>query len=259
MQKFPEIMLDGLTNLLPNSLAADDQGPRCRNLLLAALAPEAWERIAPHLHLMEMVSGDVLQESGAPVTHVYFVEEGLISQVTDAEDGSMVEVALTGNEGLAGVLACLGSLPALHRAMVQVPGSAYRLSVEVLADESRRNPEWHQLLLHYVYALFAQASRGVLCNRTHTLEERLSRWLLLVRDRIHSDTLPLRDEFIAHMLGVRRSSVTVGLGVLQQAGLIDNTRGDIVILNNEKLELTACPCYFNVQNHLQRFEDATGS
>jgi CRP-like cAMP-binding protein len=256
MQQFSDITLNGLSDLFPNSFAADGDGSQCRNLLLAALAPEALERVAPHLHPMELISGDVLQESGAPIEQVYFVEEGLVSQVTDSEDGGQVEVALTGKEGLAGALVCLGHHPALHKTMVQVPGRAYRLSVEVLEEESLRNPQWHQLLLHYVYALFAQSSRSVLCNRTHTLEERLSRWLLLVRDRIQSDTLPLRDEFIAHMLGVRRSSVTVGLGVLQQAGLIDNTRGDILILSNEKLERTSCPCYRNIQNQFQRFEDA---
>jgi CRP-like cAMP-binding protein len=258
MQQLPEIALDGATNLMPMPFVADGSTP-CRNRLLAALSSEAWQRLAPHLRRFEMVQGKVLQENGKPIEQVYFVEEGMVSLVIDAEDGNQVEVGITGNEGLVGVLIGLDNQPALHKAMVQVPGVAYQLSAEVLEDECRRNPQWHNLLLHYAYVLFAQSSRSALCNRTHTVEERLSRWLLLVRDRINSDELPLRDEFIAHMLGARRSTVTVALGVLQQAGLIDNTRGDILILNNDKLERTACSCYANLRDQFQRFEGAVTS
>jgi CRP-like cAMP-binding protein len=140
--------------------------------------------------------------------------------------------------------------------MVQVPGEAYQIPIDVVEEECRRNPAWRDLLLHYAYVIFAQSSRSALCNRTHTVEERLSRWLLTVRDRIQSDRLPLTDEFVAHMLGVRRSSVTVALGVLQQAGLIDNTRGDIVIID-QKLERTTCECYRIVRDKFQDFTTET--
>jgi CRP-like cAMP-binding protein len=223
-----------------------------RNLLLGALGPDAQERLMPHLRHIELVQGKVLQESNTPTEHLYFVESGMISLVVDAPDGTQIEIGVTAHEGVVGALCLLDNQPALHRAMVQVPGRGYELPKDVLEEECRRNPAWRNLLLHYVYVIFAQSSRSALCNRTHTVEERLSRWLLTVRDRIQSDRLPLTDEFVAHMLGVRRSSVTVALGVLQQAGLIDNTRGDIVIID-QKLERTTCECYRIVRDKFQHF------
>jgi CRP-like cAMP-binding protein len=262
----PEAVLNGLTNLMDVPFAADDShiqhaviqqdgdGTACRNRLLAALTSKAWQRIAPHLHHMPLVPGEILQASGPLIKQVYFVEKGLVSLVTDDEDGSQIEVAVTGNDGLVGALSCLGHHPALHKAMVQIPGTAYRLPVQIFEDECERNPQWRQLMLHYVNLLLAQSSRSALCNRTHTVEERLSRWLLIVRDRTENDRLALREELVAHMLGVRRSSVIVALSILQQAGLIDNTRRGIFILDNQKLECVACSCYGHIRNQFHRFE-----
>ncbi len=181
----------------------------------------------------------------------------MISLVVDARDGVQVEAAVTGREGIVNGTVILGNQLSFHRAVVQVPGNAYRLPASVLREECQRTEVLRDPVNRYLFLLMAQASQAVLCNRTHTLEERLSRWLLGVRDRIGSEELDLTHEFISHMLGVRRSGVTIALGVLQEAGLIDATRGHIAIRDDQKLESCACECYDVIRKQFQIFEKAS--
>jgi CRP-like cAMP-binding protein len=231
-----------------------DASVRCKNRILAGLSDNDRERLAPHLRRVLLHQNDTLHESGAAIDHVYFVEAGMISLVVAASDGSQVEAAVVGQEGVVGGACVLGNQFSFHRAVVQIPGNAYRLPAAVLQEECRSNRVLQHLLHRQLYLLMAQASQAALCNRVHTIEERLSRWLLTIRDRIGSNELALTHEFIAHMLGVRRTGVTVSMGILQQAGLIDYTRGHIMLCDPEKLESCACECYSGVREQFKTFE-----
>jgi CRP-like cAMP-binding protein len=227
---------------------------RCYNAILAALPQDMWQRLEPQMKRVLLHQSDVIQESGAPVRHVYFVESGMVSLVVDTQDGSQVEVGVTAREGVVGALASLGSDSSFHRAVVQISGKAFRLPVEVFLEEYKRGGVLQQLVQQYSHLLVAQASQAALCNRLHTVEERLSRWLLTSKHRVQSDNLELTHEFISHMLGVRRSGVTVALGMLQQAGIIDTTRGCITILDSCKLESCACECHSTIGDEFHKFE-----
>lgn len=235
-----------------------DGGARCKNKMLAALPRDAWERLQLHLRRVLLHQGDVLQESGAVVEHVHFIESGMISRVVDGSDGAQVEVGVTGREGLVGGSGVLGHR-SLHLSVVQIAGNAYRLPVEVVQAEYRRGGVMQNLLHSHMHLVLAQSSQSAFCNRAHTLEERLSRWLLTVQDRIQSDELELTHEFISHMLGVRRSGVTVALGVLQQAGLIETARGLITIGDREKVKSCACECYEITRAQFQILEHQTSA
>lgn len=226
---------------------------RCRNSILAALPQEAWQRLEPQMKRVLLHQNDVIQESGAPVRHVYFIESGMISLVVDTQDGSQVEVGVTASEGLVGGVSSLGSITSFHRAVVQISGNAFRLPVEAFLEECKRSAGLQQMVHQYLHVLMVQASQAALCNRLHTVEERLSRWLLTTSNRINSQNLELTHEFISHMLGVRRSGVTVALGMLQQAGVIDTTRGCITVLDACKLESCACECYHIIRDEFQKF------
>jgi CRP-like cAMP-binding protein len=183
----------------------------------------------------------------------------MISLVVDTQDGSQVEVGVTGREGIVGGLSTLSSESSFHRAVVQISGNGFRLPVEAFVDEYKRGGVLQQLVQQYSHLLVVQASQAALCNRLHTVEERLSRWLLTTSNRIQSENLELTHEFISHMLGVRRSGVTVALGMLQQAGVIDTTRGCITILDCAKLESCACECHQIVRQQFHKFETKTSA
>ncbi len=228
-----------------------DSAARCKNKVLAALPRDSWERLQPHMRRVLLHQGDVLQESGAAVEYVYFIESGMVSLVIDGDDGARVEVGVTGREGVVGGCCVLGNHHSVHLAIVQVAGNAYRIPDDAIRAECKRGGVLQNLLHGYMHLLLAQSSQSAFCNRVHTLEERLSRWLLTVQERMPTDDLDLTPEFISHMLGVRRSGVTVALGVLQQAGLIDTARGHITIRDRDKLKTCACECYETVR---ARFE-----
>jgi CRP-like cAMP-binding protein len=239
------------------SIAGRTPSVRCRNSILAALPQDAWQRLEPQMKRVLLHQNDIIQESGAPVRHVYFIESGMISLVVDTQDGSQVEVGVTAREGVVGALASLGSESSFHRAVVQISGNGFRLPVEAFLEECKRSSALQQLVHQYSFLLMVQASQSALCNRLHTVEERLSRWLLTTSNRVASHNLELTHEFISHMLGVRRSGVTVALGMLQQAGVIDTTRGCITILDEAKLESCACECHRIVRDEFQAFEAKT--
>ena len=227
---------------------------RSHNKMLSALPEDAWQRLSPHLRRVLLHQNDILHEKGSEVKHVYFVENGMVSLVMDASCDSQIEAAVIGSEGMVGALSILGDNPSVHRAMVQVAGKAFRLSMGVLREEWKLNPFLQEWTFNYANLLMSQVSQTVLCSRIHTIEARLSRWLLAVRDRVKSDELELTHDHIAQMLGVRRPGVTVALGVLQQAGLIQCGRGLITITNGKELEQSACECYHSLREQFLNFE-----
>ena len=217
--------------------------PQPVNRLLAALPDAEYQRLIPHLECVPLSFKQVLHEVGEPIEYVYFPHRGIVSLLSTMADGSMVEVGLVGNDGITGIPATLGDNIATTIAIVQVPGSGMRMKASVLKTEFGRGGSLQSLLLRYIQALYAFVSQNAACNRLHHLDGRLARWLLLVCDRVESNQLPLTQEFIAQMLGVRRAGVTEAANMLQQAGLIRYTRGKITILKREELEATACECY----------------
>lgn len=213
------------------------------NRLLTALPAEDYQRLAPYLESVTLSFQQVLYEPGEPIEYVYFPDQSIVSLVTVMEDGTTMEVSLVGQEGMVGIPAILGGRTTTTQAIVQMADSALRMNARSLQAEFNRGGALHNLLLRYTQFLLAQVSQTAICNRLHPLEERFARWLLLVQDSIQSDALPLTQELVAQMLGVRRSGVTVAAGALRQAGAIDYARGRLTILNRESLEAKTCECY----------------
>lgn len=222
------------------------------NQILAALPSSEYQRVATHLKPVNLIGGEILLEPNEPIKKIYFPERAMISLVSIMMDGSTTEIGLIGNEGMIGLPAILGGSSTTSRTIVQVSGTALEVSAEIIRQEFQRGEKLAKLLLLYTQALLTQVSQSAACNRQHNIEERLARWLLSVQDCILQDELPLTQEFIANMLGTRRSGVTVAAGILQQAGIIRYSRGRITILNQQRLEETACECYHLVQNEFMR-------
>ncbi|MBD1914647.1 MULTISPECIES: Crp/Fnr family transcriptional regulator [Cyanophyceae] len=223
---------------------------RPANRLLALLPTEVYERLTPHLELGSLTIHQPIYDVDESIPHVYFPHDSLFSLVTSMEDGSTIEVSLVGREGMVGIVALLGGTTKSHRAYVQVPGQATRMSAATLKAEFDRGGPLQSVLLRYYQALFSQAAQSIACNRFHSTNQRLARWLLLVRDCVQSDTFLLTQEFIGEMLGVPRPSVTVAAGNLSQAGVIRYTRGQVTILDGEALENYSCECYGAIQREL---------
>lgn len=222
------------------------------NRLLAALPETDYQRLIPHLEQVDLELGKVLYQVGEPIDYVYFPHSSLVSLVMVLQDGSTAEVGLVGGNGMVGVPVVLGSDISFTLAIVQVADGAVRMRADQLKAEFRRGGALQALLLRYVQALLAQVSQTAACNRLHTLEARLARWMLLVQDAINSNELQLTQEFIAQMLGVRRSGVTVAAGALQQADLIHYNRGKITVLNRKGLEKVSCECYRVIEEEYKR-------
>ncbi|PPS45086.1 Crp/Fnr family transcriptional regulator [Chroococcidiopsis sp. TS-821] len=220
--------------------------------LLAALPSEDYQRLAPHLEPVSLPFQRVLHNAGEVIADIYFPTTAMISAVSIMQDGSIIEVGIVAKEGMVGIPVCWGDDTAVHQTVVQIPGEALKMKAEILKEEFYRGGALQKLLLRYTQALYTQAGQSAACNRLHTLEERLSRWLLTVSDRVESEELPLTQEFIAQMLGTRRSGVTVAASTLSRAGMIRYSRGKINITDREALELTACECYQVLKTEYQR-------
>jgi CRP-like cAMP-binding protein len=233
------------------SVSKDSSLPR-KNRLLAALPDQDYQRLIPHLELVSLPRHQVLYDVGEAIAHVYFLNQGMVSLVSIMTDGAIVEVGLTGREGMVGMPVCWGGNATNNQGMVQIPGTAMRMKAKQLVTEFNRGGSLQSLLLRYTQALFSHTSQTAACNRLHTLEERFARWLLIVQDRMQSDDLMLTQEFISHMLGTRRSGVTVAASTLSQAGIIRYSRGKITILNQENLEATSCECYGVIKDEFAR-------
>jgi CRP-like cAMP-binding protein len=215
-----------------------------KNLILAGLPSKEYDLLLADMEFVPLVPGEKLYKSGDVIEHVYFPGDGLVSLVTHMNDGTTVEVGIIGRDGMVGIPVLLGDDIAFEEAVVQIAGGAMRMRSEVFKAGLRtnHNPLLTQLLL-YTRALMKQVGQTAACNRIHTVEERLSRWLLMCRDRMDSDELPLTQEFISNMLGTRRASVGTAAMGLQTDGLISYSRGNIRILDRVGLEEVACECY----------------
>jgi CRP-like cAMP-binding protein len=225
---------------------------RLLNHLLAALPEDDWLQLLPHLAPVELHRGQVLHEAGMALSHVYFPTTATVSLVSMLEDGGSVEVATVGNEGIVGVCAFMGGISTLSSAVVQTTGQGLRLPAAAIAEAGRRSARLMQQLLRYTLALISQMSQMAACNRHHSVDQQLCRWLLLMLDRVGSDELAATQERIASLLGVRREGVTYGALKLQQAGVIRYSRGRIAVLNRAALEERACECYTVVRNEYAR-------
>jgi len=223
-----------------------------QNHLLAALPAKDCARLFPHLELVPMPLGDVLYESGIQMRHVYFPTTSIVSLLCVMEDGASAEIAVVGNEGIVGVSLFMGGETTPSRAVVQSAGHAYRLQGQLLKDEFYRAGPMQRLLLRYTQSLLTQMAQTAVCNRHHSLDQQLCRWLLLSLDRLPSNELVMTQELIANMLGVRREGVTEGALKPQKLGLIRYSRGHITVLDRPGLEQRTCECYAVVKKEYDR-------
>ncbi|MEJ7806374.1 MAG: Crp/Fnr family transcriptional regulator [Telluria sp.] len=223
-----------------------------QNHLLAALLDAQFDSIAPHLELVPLKLGDVLYESGGKLQHFYFPTTSIISMHYLLENGGSSEIAGVGNEGILGVSLFMGGNTTPSRAIVQTGGCGYRLPVAVLMEEFNRAGPVMRLLLRYTQALLTQMAQTAVCNRHHSVEQQLCRWLLLTLDRLPSNDLTMTQELIANMLGVRREGVTEAAGRLQGYGYISYRRGHITVLDRKGLERDVCECYAVVKKEFAR-------
>jgi CRP-like cAMP-binding protein len=222
------------------------------NRLLAALPRDEYERLLPSLQQVSFSLGEVVYEFAGRLDYVFFPTTSIISLLYTMENGSSAEMGLTGNDGVVGIALFMGGGTMPNRAVVQSAGAAIRMKAKVLQDEFALGGKFQYLLLRYTQALITQISQTAVCNRLHSVEQQLCRWLLLSHDRLKVDELIMTQELIADMLGVRREGVTVAAGHLQDAGAISYVRGHIKILDRQKLEETVCECYRVVKDEFDR-------
>jgi len=223
-----------------------------QNHLLGVLDESEREHLFSQLELVPMRLGEVIYESGTALEHVYFPTNCIISLLYVMEDGASAEIAIVGCEGMVGVALFMGGESTPSRAVVQSAGPAYRLNGKLVKQEFIRAGAMQYLLLRYTQALLTQMAQTAVCNRHHSVDQQLCRWLLLSLDRLDSNDLTMTQELIANMLGVRREGVTEAAGKLQAAGLIRYSRGHITVLNRPMLEARACECYAVVKKEFDR-------
>ena len=224
-----------------------------RNLILSALPEEEYGRIAPHLELVNLQKGESISASGDAIEYVYLPESGLISLLSTTEAGSTIEVAMVGKEGIVGLPVILKNRFSPYIVTVRDPAEAFRVKAEIFQEEFDKQQVLHELVLRYLNVMITQISQSSICNRFHTLEATLSRWLLTVHDQINSNTLYLTQQVISQALGVPRTGVTVAAGALQTAGAIRYSRGKIIILDRMRLESHSCECYRIIRDELDYF------
>jgi CRP-like cAMP-binding protein len=227
------------------------------NRLLAALEPEDFARLEPHLELVNLTLKQVLYDTGDAICYAYFPHDAIMSLVNVMEDGHTVEISVFGREGVSGVVSALVTREAFGRYVVQMPGTATRVPYERLNQVRDSSPKLQQLILRYGEALLTQTFQTVACNAVHAVEARCCRWILSMHDRADHDTLPLTHEFLAEMLGVQRSTVSVVTRTFQTAGLIRQSRGGITVRDRAGLEETACECYGRIRQIYQRLLPGT--
>jgi CRP-like cAMP-binding protein len=224
------------------------------NALLKALPEATKKSLFPQLKIIKLPLGKVIYEAGQNLENVYFPIDSIVSLLNVLEDGASAEISVVGNEGLVGIAVFMGGESTINRAIVQSAGRAYKLSASVLFDEFNDNQSLRELLLRYTQALMAQMAQTAICNRHHSIDQQLCRWLLLSLDRLASNNLTMTQELIANMLGVRREGVTEAAGKLQKLGVINYKRGQITVTNRQKLETLCCECYAVVKTETDRLE-----
>jgi CRP-like cAMP-binding protein len=235
--------------------------PHNENRLLNSLSPQTFDQLRPHLASVELKRGVVMTRPNERYERVYFPISGFISVVVELSDGSMIETGMIGRDGVLGAGAALDDRLLLTTSLVQVPGQAWAIGMEHVRRLALADEKFRSVLVRHEQVLLAQAQQSAACNASHTVEARLCRWLLRMRD-IVGDDLPLTQEFLAQMIGARRPSVSLVAGTLQQAGLIKYSRGNITIIDVERVQDSACECYETVKSHyeamLRDAEDGNG-
>ena len=229
-------------SLVQHSARIREEGPP-RNHFLASLPLADYPRIATKLVFVELPQGKLLSEPDEPIGYLYFPEQGLISTNATTPAGESIEVGMIGREGFSGVAALLGQPEMQHTVVVQTPGNGYRLRSSVMLEELQQSPRLRQMVDNFLYVQMVTATQSVLCARLHGLQQRLARWLLTAADRSETENLLLTQEYMARMLGSRRSTVTVTAQALQEAGMIEYRRGKVTIVDRPKFEAAACECY----------------
>jgi CRP-like cAMP-binding protein len=243
--------------LLPLADRNDGNGNQIRNLILLGLPAREFDAMLNKLEFVELPNGSVLNEEGEQIKFAYFINGGLASVLNVMSDGKSVEVGLTGKEGFVGVPLIVGFSTSAARVIMQVQGSAYRITAADLAKVLSRCSTLGKKLNCYSHHLGMQAAHVAACNRLHEVDERLARWLLMSHDRLDGDVVPLTQEFLAHMLGTRRASVTVAAGILQKAGLITYGRGSVTIKDRSELEDASCECYAAIKQQSDNWNKET--
>ena len=237
----------------PTTHASSSDGNQIRNKVLLALPAKEKENLIPKLEFMRLNVRHVLHEPGDSLRSVYFPNSGLVSILSVFPDGKCVEVGLVGREGFVGHPLVAGFRTANTRAIVQIAGSAFLVDADALTGMLKQSPVLERRLQECSQIMAMEVTQVAACNRLHEVNERLARWLLMCADRIDSNSVPLTQEFLAHMLGTRRSSVTVAAGILEVAGLITDSRGKIDIIDRPKLEKAACECYQIMRSQLEEW------
>ena len=235
-------------------MATDTEGTPSpqQNHLLASLGAEIQSRLFPHLELVSLSLGQILYRSGEPSHYVYFPTDSIVSLLYVMENGAAAEISVVGNEGLIGVAVLMGGESTPNQAIVESAGSAYRLQRQLFKNEFDRGGEMQVLLLRYTQSMLTQMAQTAVCNRHHSIDQQLCRWLLLCLDRLPSNQLTMTQEFIATMLGVQRAGVTAAASKLQKLGVIEYHRGRITVLDRPKLEKLSCECYAVVKKETDR-------
>lgn len=241
-------MVPSRTRISPKSPPLVEGNP-VRNEMLLSLPAKECDCIFAELTFVQLRIHDVLQETEEPIKYVYFVDSGMVSILSVMQDGKSVEVGLTGKEGCTGLPLAVGLSTSDTRALVQIAGTAFRISTQALLKVLRQCPVLVRRMQQYILFMGMQGTQVAACNRLHEVDERLARWLRMSQDRVGGDVVNLTHEFLAHMLGTRRSSVTVAAGVLSKAGLITYSRGRVKIESRTRLEDAACECYELIRRH----------
>jgi CRP-like cAMP-binding protein len=223
-----------------------------KNRILASLPKAEISRLAPHLSPLPLPIGKTLQTPDEEITYGYFVESGLASVVIEMANGNTVETGITGKEGIVGIPVLLGTRSMPTRTFMQIAGAGFRIKADRLKEEFERSGTLRKQINSYVQAYLVQTAQTAACNRLHDIAERLARWLLMCHDRMESDTFSITHEFLGHMLGTPRSTVTLAAGILHKAGLVDYSRGRVVIRNRKGLEKAACECYRTIRKEFDR-------
>ena len=235
----------------------DGTGNQVRNLILLGLPANEYAEVLKKAEFVELATDTSLQEEGEQIKYAYFVNSGLASVLNVLSDGKSVEVGLAGKEGFVGLALVVGFSTGSTRVVMQVAGSAYRIAAADFAQVLSRCAKLEKSLNRYAQQLGVQAVHVAACNRLHEVDERLARWLLMSQDRLGEEVVPLTQEFLAHMLGTRRASVTVGAGILQKAGLITYSRGSVKVLDREGLEDASCECYAAIRRQSEKWDNET--
>jgi CRP-like cAMP-binding protein len=232
----------------------DGDGNAVHNKILLGLPNKECDFILSKLILVDLRLHDLLQEAGGPIRYCYFPNTAMASILNVMDDGHSVEVGLAGHEGFVGLPVVAGFRSSASRVVTQAQGNAFRINADDMREALRKCPQLIVSLLRYSQEATMEVTQIAACNRLHSVEERLARWLLMSQDRIGKDILPLTQEFLAQMLGTRRASVSVAAAILQRAGLIDYSRGRVSILNRDQLEKACCECYGVIQRQLHNWQ-----